>query len=162
MPPALSSSTSEPMMSEGIRSGVNWMRLASRPSTLPSVSTSSVLARPGTPISSAWPPDRMRDERALDHLLLAEDDGGGGLLDALDALAGRFDAADDGVVGLCECAHDLELYAPGGWNAKLCWQRWSQYEQLSANWLGNRCNGPKYRLAFERKLPSQQDKGQCA
>ena len=30
-PPALSSSTSEPRMSDGIRSGVNWMRLASRP-----------------------------------------------------------------------------------------------------------------------------------
>ena len=43
------------------------------------------------------------DERALDHLLLAEDDRRGGFLDALDALAGRFDATDDGVVGLCEC-----------------------------------------------------------
>ena len=43
------------------------------------------------------------DERALDHLLLAEDDRRGGFLDALDALAGRFDAADDGVVGLGEC-----------------------------------------------------------
>ena len=58
-PAVVSSSISEPMMSEGMRSGVNWMRLASSPSTLPSVSTSSVLARPGTPISSAWPPDRM-------------------------------------------------------------------------------------------------------
>ena len=47
------------------------------------------------------------DERALDHLLLAEDDGRGRFLDALDALAGRFDAADDGLVGLGECAHDL-------------------------------------------------------
>ncbi len=51
------------------------------------------------------------DERALDHLLLAEDDRGGGLVHALDALAGRFDAADNGVVCLCECAHDSELYA---------------------------------------------------
>ena len=101
--PELSSSTSEPMMSEGIRSGVNWMRLASSPSTLPSVSTSSVLARPGTPISSACPPDKDGDERALDHLLLAEDHRRGGFLDALDALAGRLDAADDGVVSLCEC-----------------------------------------------------------
>ena len=44
-------------MSDGIRSGVNWMRLFSSPSTAPSVSTRLVLARPGTPISSAWPPD---------------------------------------------------------------------------------------------------------
>ena len=51
--PELSSSTSEPMMSEGIRSGVNWMRLASSPSVIPRVSTSLVLARPGTPIRSA-------------------------------------------------------------------------------------------------------------
>ena len=43
-------------MSAGIRSGVNWMRFQSRPSTMPSVSTSRVLARPGTPISSPWPP----------------------------------------------------------------------------------------------------------
>ena len=45
-------------MSDGIRSGVNWMRLFSSPSTAPSVSTRIVLARPGTPISSAWPPDK--------------------------------------------------------------------------------------------------------
>ena len=56
LPPALSSSTSVPRMSDGIRSGVNWMRRASSPSTVPMVSTSLVLARPGTPISSAWPP----------------------------------------------------------------------------------------------------------
>ena len=43
-------------MSAGIRSGVNCTRLRSRPSTVPSVSTSRVLPRPGTPTSSAWPP----------------------------------------------------------------------------------------------------------
>ena len=43
-------------MSAGIRSGVNWTRLVSSPSTMPSVSTSLVLARPGTPISRPWPP----------------------------------------------------------------------------------------------------------
>ena len=53
---ALSSITSEPVMSVGIRSGVNWMRLVSSPSTMPSVSTSLVLARPGTPIRRPWPP----------------------------------------------------------------------------------------------------------
>ena len=49
---------------------------------------------------------QQRDERALDHLVLAEDDGGCRLVHALHALAGRFDAADDGVVGLCDGAHD--------------------------------------------------------
>ena len=98
-------------MSEGIRSGVNWMRLASRPSTLPSVSTSSVLARPGTPISSRVAAGQDGYECALDHLVLAEDDGRSGFLHALDTLASRFDAADDGVVGLGECAHGLKLYA---------------------------------------------------
>ena len=43
-------------MSEGIRSGVNCTRRESSPTTTPSVSTSFVLARPGTPISSPWPP----------------------------------------------------------------------------------------------------------
>ena len=60
-------------MSAGIRSGVNCTRRASRPSTMPSVSTSFVLARPGTPTSSPWPPASKRDERLLDDLLLAED-----------------------------------------------------------------------------------------
>ena len=56
LPVSSCSMTSEPRMSDGIRSGVNWMRRESRPSTTPSVSTSLVLARPGTPTSSAWPP----------------------------------------------------------------------------------------------------------
>ena len=57
LPPGLSSSTSVPRMSDGIRSGVNWMRRPSRPRTVPMVSTSLVLARPGTPTSRAWPPE---------------------------------------------------------------------------------------------------------
>ena len=46
-------------MSAGIRSGVNCTRCATSPSTVPSVSTSRVLARPGAPTSSPWPPQRM-------------------------------------------------------------------------------------------------------
>src|SRR2546426_6535060 len=42
---ALPICTSLPTMSDGIRSGVNWMRRASSPSTMPMVSTSLVLAR---------------------------------------------------------------------------------------------------------------------
>ena len=44
-----------PVMSAGIRSGVNWMRLNSAPRTWASVRTSSVLATPGTPsMSACW------------------------------------------------------------------------------------------------------------
>jgi hypothetical protein len=34
-------------------------------------------------------------------------------VDALDTFARRLDATDNGVVGLCDCAHDPGLYAPG-------------------------------------------------
>ena len=46
--------TSEPVMSEGIRSGVNWMRLNVRSRAWARVLTMSVLASPGTPMSRAW------------------------------------------------------------------------------------------------------------
>src|SRR5262249_54421934 len=46
------------------------------------------------------------DERALDHRFLAKDDRGGCLHYALDALGGRLDAADDGILGLRERGHD--------------------------------------------------------
>ena len=61
-------------MSAGIRSGVNCTRFGCRPSTVPSVSTSRVLPRPGTPTSSTWPPDSRHDQHLVHHLLLAEDD----------------------------------------------------------------------------------------
>ena len=53
--------TSVPVMSLGIRSGVNWMRLKLSPSVLANVLMSSVLASPGTPTSRAWP----RQNRAM-------------------------------------------------------------------------------------------------
>jgi hypothetical protein len=90
---------------DGIRSGVNWTRLvSSRPSTVPSVSTSLVLARPGTPISRAWPPDRIAFrtnvgdvvEAGPDHPLRFEDENETGGLkpyilvrDRLEALINR-------------------------------------------------------------------------
>ncbi len=46
--------TSVPVMSLGMRSGVNWMRLKPSCSACASVEMSSVFARPGTPTSSAW------------------------------------------------------------------------------------------------------------
>ena len=51
-----SSMMSVPVMSDGIRSGVNWMRLNTRPSVCAIVRTSSVLAVPGTPVIRQWPP----------------------------------------------------------------------------------------------------------
>ena len=48
-----------PMMSAGIRSGVNWMRRKSSSSTRDRALTSSVLPRPGTPSSSTLPPQKM-------------------------------------------------------------------------------------------------------
>ncbi len=48
-----SSMISVPVMSEGIRSGVNWMRLNLSRSERARLDTSSVLARPGTPTSRA-------------------------------------------------------------------------------------------------------------
>ena len=44
-------------MSPGIRSGVNCTRLVSTSSAVASVRTSSVLATPGTPSISTWPPE---------------------------------------------------------------------------------------------------------
>src|SRR3954447_17359193 len=45
-----------PTRSAGTRSGVNWTRRNEPPITSASVLTVSVLARPGTPSSSTWPP----------------------------------------------------------------------------------------------------------
>src|SRR5438309_390576 len=53
-----SSSTSVPVMSLGIRSGVNWMRLKLSESASASVEMSSVLASPGTPTNRQWPREK--------------------------------------------------------------------------------------------------------
>src|SRR5579884_563017 len=55
------SNISVPRMSPGIRSGVNWIRRNSQESACASVRTSSVLARPGTPMSRQCP----RAKRAI-------------------------------------------------------------------------------------------------
>ena len=72
-------------MSDGIRSGVNCMRLNVRFMLSARVRIMSVFASPGTPTSRQWPAGEERDEQLLDHVLLADDD-----LAALfeDALAG--------------------------------------------------------------------------
>lgn len=48
-----------------------------------------------------------RDERLLDHHILAKDHGSGGPVDAGHAFAGRFNARDDIAVGMGECCHGL-------------------------------------------------------
>ena len=52
-----------PVMSDGIRSGVNWMRLKCSDMASARERTSSVLARPGTPTSRAWPRPKMEMSR---------------------------------------------------------------------------------------------------
>ena len=62
-----------PMMSAGIRSGVNWMRLKSRSSASASVRTSSVLPRPGTPFEQRVAADEQAGQHAVDDLVVADD-----------------------------------------------------------------------------------------
>ncbi len=96
LPVAWSSSRmSVPVMSVGIRSGVNWMRLNDSPSALASVRTSSVLAVPGRPVIEAVTAHQQRDEQLLHHFVLAHDelahlaaDGGEGGAEAADQFAG--------------------------------------------------------------------------
>ena len=44
-----------PTMSEGTRSGVNWTRAKSPPTTSAKLLTARVFATPGTPSSKQWP-----------------------------------------------------------------------------------------------------------
>ena len=64
---------SVPVMSDGIRSGVNWMRLNFRSSTCASVAISSVFARPGHADDQAVAADEQRQQHQLDDVGLADD-----------------------------------------------------------------------------------------
>ncbi len=57
-----------PMMSDGIRSGVNWMRLNFRSSTWLSVRTSSVLPRPGHAFEQGVAADEQARQDAVDDV----------------------------------------------------------------------------------------------
>ena len=72
--PCSSSRISVPVMSDGIRSGVNWMRLKSRSRMSARVLMSSVFASPGTPVIRQWPPVNKRDQHLLDDVVLSDDD----------------------------------------------------------------------------------------
>ena len=61
-------------MSDGIRSGVNWMRRNARPSASATVRTVNVFAVPGMPVSRQWPPTKIAIKIWSKHLVLANDD----------------------------------------------------------------------------------------
>ena len=52
------SSTAWPVMSEGIKSGVNWIRATLSDTAWARARTSKVLPSPGTPSMSTWPATR--------------------------------------------------------------------------------------------------------
>ena len=60
-------------MSEGIRSGVNWMRPKERSSTSARVGMSSVLARPGHAHEQAVAAGEQRDQQVIDDVALPDD-----------------------------------------------------------------------------------------
>ena len=64
---------SVPVMSEGIRSGVNWIRENFKSSTRAIVWISNVLARPGTPTMRLLPPTNRVKQRLLDDVSLSHD-----------------------------------------------------------------------------------------
>jgi hypothetical protein len=91
-----SSITSVPMMSDGIRSGVNWMRLNFKCTASASVLISSVFRQAGHAAQQAMTAGEERGEDFLDHLILANDDAAKLLLKGADQ-AGRL-----GQTHLCE------------------------------------------------------------
>ena len=54
-----SSKISLPKISEGIKSGVNWILLKFKPNASETVCTKSVFAKPGTPINKECPPQKI-------------------------------------------------------------------------------------------------------
>ena len=68
-----SSMMSVPVMSEGIRSGVNWMRLNIQAQSLRHGAHQQRLGRAGQSGDQAVAADEQRDHHLLEHLLLADD-----------------------------------------------------------------------------------------
>ena len=68
-----SSITSVPVMSDGIRSGVNWMRLEVEGEALREGADHERLGEAGHPFEHAVPAAEHGDEQLLDHLVLADD-----------------------------------------------------------------------------------------
>ena len=91
---------SVPVMSQGIRSGVNWMRLNFRCSAWASVATIKRLGQAGHADRQAVAAGEEADQHLLDHLLLADDHlvdlAAEHLAGPLHALHGFFGAGLDG------------------------------------------------------------------
>ena len=87
-------------MSEGMRSGVNCTRLASRPKHLAERLDQQRLGEARDADQQGVAAREDGDQRALDHDVLAEDDGGGGLMGALHPLGRGFEPGDDVGVSL--------------------------------------------------------------
>ena len=78
-----------PVMSAGIRSGVNWMRLNEQSMTSAMVRTSIVLPRPGHALEQDVAVGEQAGQRLADELALADDDPADLALDGLGALGER-------------------------------------------------------------------------
>ena len=65
---------SVPVISEGIRSGVNWMRLKTRPSVCAMVRTMQSFRGAGQAGDQAMAADKQRDQNLVEHFLLSDDD----------------------------------------------------------------------------------------
>ncbi len=68
-----SSMMSVPVMSAGIRSGVNWMRWKLRSSVCAIVRAISVLPSPGTPSISTCPRQSKPDQQRIEDFVLPHD-----------------------------------------------------------------------------------------
>ena len=106
-----------PMMSAGIRSGVNWMRLNEQSMTSASVRTSIVLPRPGHALEQHVAVREQPDERVPDELALADDDLADLGLDGAGALGERLGGEAvrlAGAAGAPAGAVDASMSPPGG------------------------------------------------
>ena len=92
--------TSVPVMSEGIRSGVNWMRLKREVEGLGEAGDEEGLGEAGDADEQGVAAGEDGDEDLLDDLVLADDDLGQFLADAL---GGGFDVIDSGGFGHFSC-----------------------------------------------------------
>ena len=89
-------------MSDGIRSGVNWMRLKASDSDLRQRGDHQRLGQAGHAFQDAVAAAEQRDEQLLDDLVLADDDAAELALDVVEAvaqLADRFEVVLSEVVG---------------------------------------------------------------
>ncbi len=104
-------------MSDGMRSGVNWMRLASRPEHAAQRFDEKRFGEARNTDQQGMAASQYRDQRALDYDVLAENHGRGFLMSALDALGGGLEAGNDRFFRLNYCAHVLTItrFSKVGW-----------------------------------------------